>query len=415
MDEKSQFLQHFTRNKAISVTTNSKKPDSIFFMTCFDEQSHAYVKVVDKNGNEVETDYRLYTDSNFNVLRSIQRAKEDMQEKIIWGTEQRRVYIHEYRWLLYELMRCDNIVDQDMQKIKMSEETLQVRLHIVKREDGQCTTYADVAGETSGSMSFRLLSDSHVLAANTIHPIHPIGDNFASLGFFLTHFPEEWLESFLSVFYSYMENVIPVMDDYRLVYSDKSVETVPTIIFEKVDEDMSLYLRLVQGIEGLDHDFVQRFDLVYVARLTMEHQILLQRITHHDNHEGIKNLLRKITSFATLKGKKEIYQEDDLFIIPEETAGPFLVGALPELVSEYRLIGSDELRKYKVRTAKPKLKMNIGSGIDFLEGTASINIDDEEFSLRQFIVQYKKNKYITLSDGNRVIVDERYMRRLERL
>ena len=212
-----------------------------------------------------------------------------------------------------------------------------------------------------------------------------------------------------------MEHIDPVMDDYKLVVSDHPISTVPTIIFEKVDEDMSLYLRLVQGVEGLDYDFVQRFDLVYVARLTMEHQILLQRITHHDNLEQIKTLHKKILSFATPKGKKEVYQEGDLFIIPEETAGPFLVGSLPELVREYRLVGSDKLVKYKVRTAMPKLKMNIGSGIDFLEGAASITIDDEEFSLKKFLTQYKKNKYITLADGNRAIVDEGYMRRLERI
>ncbi|MBO4819971.1 MAG: DEAD/DEAH box helicase [Prevotella sp.] len=414
MDDKSIFLQHFTRNKAISVTSKSKRPDNIFFMINFNEQGLAYVKVVDKNGNEVETDYRLYTDSNFNVLRSIERAKEDMQEKITWGTEKKRVYLHEYRWLLYELMRCDNIVDERMQKINVSEETLQVRLIIEKGVPGQCSTHADVLGETS-IQQFKLLSDSYVLASNTIHPIHPIGDNFSSLNFFLIHFPEAWLESFLSVFYSYMENIVPVMDDYKLVVSDNLIETVPTIIFEKVDDDMSLYLRLVQSIDGLDYDFVQRFDLVYVARLTMEHHILLQRITQHDNIEQINTLYKKIIQYATPKGKKDIYQEGDLFIIPEDTAGPFLLGSLPDLVREYRLVGSDELGKYKVRNAMPKLKMNIGSGIDFLEGAASITIDEEEFSLRQFIAQYKKNKYITLADGNRAIVDEGYMRRLERI
>ncbi|MBR6181294.1 MAG: DEAD/DEAH box helicase [Prevotella sp.] len=415
MDDKSLFLQHFTRNKAISISSKSKRPDSIFFMICFNEQGLAFLKVVDKNGEEVETEYRLYTDNNFNVLRSMARAKEDMQEKITWGTEQKRVYLHEYRWLLYELMRCDNIVDEKMHKVSVSEETLQVRLVIEKAGNGQCSTHVDVVGESSDLQQFMFLSDSHVLTSNTIHPIHPIGDNFSSLKFFLIQFPEAWLESFLSVFYSYMEHIVPVMDDYKLVVSEQPISTVPTIIFEKVDEDMSLYLRLVQGVEGLDYDFVQRFDLVYVARLTMEHQILLQRITHHDNLEQIKALNKKILSFATPKGKKEIYQEGDLFIIPEETAGPFLVGSLPDLVREYRLVGSDKLIKYKVRTAMPKLKMSIGSGIDFLEGAASITIDDEEFSLKKFLTQYKKNKYITLADGNRAIVDEGYMRRLERI
>ena len=414
MDTPSQFLQHFTRSKAIGLTTKSKRPDKIFFMLCFDEQGLAYLKVVDGKGKEVETDYRLYTDSNFTILRSLQRAREELQEKIAWGAEQERVYLHEYRWLLYELMRCDNIVDSNMQPIGVSDEVLQVRLVVQHVKNGYAT-HADVMGEGMSSEKFQLLSDSHVLAENTIHPIHPIGDNFASLDYFLIKFPESLLEGYLSVFFSYMENIVPVLDDYKLVIGSEPVPTVPTIIFEKVDEDMSLYLRLVQGIDGMDHDFVQRFDLVYVARLTMEHQIRLQRIAHRDNLELSKTLHKTIANYAPAREKKDIYQEDDLFIIPESIAGPFLLGALPDLVRDYRLVGSDKLREYKVRPATPKLKMGVSSGIDFLEGPATIMIEDEEFSLRKFLTQYKKDKYITLADGNRAIIDEGYMRRLERL
>ena len=232
MDTPSQFLQHFTRSKAIGLTTKSKRPDKIFFMLCFDEQGLAYLKVVDGKGKEVETDYRLYTDSNFTILRSLQRAREELQEKIAWGAEQERVYLHEYRWLLYELMRCDNIVDSNMQPIGVSDEVLQVRLVVQHVKNGYAT-HADVMGEGMSSEKFQLLSDCHVLAENTIHPIHPIGDNFASLDYFLIKFPESLLEGYLSVFFSYMENIVPVLDDYKLVIGSEPVPTVPTIIFEK--------------------------------------------------------------------------------------------------------------------------------------------------------------------------------------
>ena len=119
-------------------------------MLCFDEQGLAYLKVVDGKGKEVETDYRLYTDSNFTILRSLQRAREELQEKIAWGAEQERVYLHEYRWLLYELMRCDNIVDSNMQPIGVSDEVLQVRLVVQHVKNGYAT-HADVMGEGMSS------------------------------------------------------------------------------------------------------------------------------------------------------------------------------------------------------------------------------------------------------------------------
>ena len=373
------------------------------------------MKVVDKKGNEIQTDYRLYTDSLFSTLRAIDKAREEIRGKIVWGAEAERVYLHEFRWVLYELIRCPNIVDEHMRPLQVCDTTLQLRVSISPAEKGEYVSRADVAGEGIVSDHFRLLADNFVLSEDKIYPIKPIGDNFSSLNYFLIRFPVSWTEAFLSVLFSYVNNFLPVFGDYKTIYSDQVVETVPTLIFEKVGEDMALYMRLVQGLDGYDHDFLQRFDLVYVARLTIEHQILVHRIAHRDHLADIGELKRKILSYAKAQDKKSVYQEEDLFILPEEVAAPFLVGALPELVRQYRIVGSESLQRYKVRPAQPKLGLRVSSGIDFLEGSATVSIDDEQFSLRDFLAQYKKDKYIMLSDGNRAIVDEGYMRRLERL
>ena len=411
------FLKHFHKNKNLNISSSSslRRNEQIYFMLCFDEQGLAYVKVVDKKGEEVQTDYRLYTDALFNVLRSIAKAHEELREKIVWGKGNERVYLHEWRWVLYELMRCSNLVDEKMRPLKVADTTLQLRLHITPADQGEYSTAVDVYGDGIIAEKFQLLTDDFVMAEDTIYPLRPIGDNFASLRYFVIRFPENWTEAYLSVFFSYMENVVPVFGDYKLVYSDHPVATIPTIIFEKVDEDMALYMRLVQGLEGFEHDFMQRFDLVYVARLTMERQILLQRIAHRDMAQDIKQLQSKIFKYAKATDKRDIYLEDDLFIIPEAVAGAFLLGALPEIVRDYRIVGSESLKRYKVKSAQPKLNLRIGSGIDFLEGSATVNIENEEFSLRNFLAQYRKDKYITLADGNRAIVDEGFMRSLERL
>lgn len=411
------FLKHFHKNanKNVATPASLRKIDKLFFMICFDEHNLAYVKVVDANGSEVETDFRLYTDSLFSTLRAIEKAREDIRDKIVWGEGNERVYLQEYRWVLYELIRSARLVDEKMRPIQVSDMQLQMRFVITKTEKGEYFSRADIAGEDIVTDDFRLLSDDFVLTEGTIHPIKPLGDNYSSLGYFIIKFPESWAEAYLSVLFSYLTNVQIVFEDYKVVHSDQLMPTVPTLIFEKVDEDMALYLRLVEGLDGYDHHFLQRFDLIYVARLTMEHQIIVQRIAHRDHSAEVKELKRKITGYSKASDKKNIYQEDDLFILPESVAGPFLLGALPELVRDYRIVGSESLKNYKVKPAQPKLGLRISSGIDFLEGTATVSIDEEQFSLRDFLAQYRKDKYITLSDGNRAIIDESYMRRLERL
>lgn len=70
--------------------------------------------------------------------------------------------------------------------------------------------------------------------------------------------------------------------------------------------------------------------------------------------------------------------------------------------------------EYKVKPVSPKLNFKLGSGIDFLEGSASVMIDDEKLSISDFIKQYKKQKYILLSDGNKALIQESYVSKLER-
>jgi len=57
----------------------------------------------------------------------------------------------------------------------------------------------------------------------------------------------------------------------------------------------------------------------------------------------------------------------------------------------------------------------LSSGIDFLEGDASLEIEGQRFSLFDVIQQYQKHKYIQLTDGTQAILNEKYIQRLERL
>lgn len=117
----------------------------------------------------------------------------------------------------------------------------------------------------------------------------------------------------------------------------------------------------------------------------------------------------------TREEKKEIYEEDGRFIIPPQTAGAFLLHALPELLENYTLLGTERLREYKIKLTHPKLNLALSSGIDFLEGEVSAELEDDKFSLQDLLSLYKKQKYILLSDGNRAILDASYMHRLERV
>lgn len=207
-----------------------------------------------------------------------------------------------------------------------------------------------------------------------------------------------------------------IFEDYEVEYSENELIPTPSLSFEKIDADKTLFLRLVESVKGLPLDFVQQFGLSRVASLTLDKKIKVKRLAHLPMEAGIAALKKEIYKFAPSKeAKKDVYTEGNLFIIPEETAGPFLINALPTLLRTYQLVGAEKLREYKVKPIKPKLNITLSSGIDFLEGDATLDVENETFSLQQVLSQYNTRKYIQLSDGNRGIIEDSYMRKLERI
>ena len=63
----------------------------------------------------------------------------------------------------------------------------------------------------------------------------------------------------------------------------------------------------------------------------------------------------------------------------------------------------------------PKLNLNLSHGIDFLEGSASLQFGEQHVSLFDAINQYNKSKYILLANGDHALVNEAYMQKLQRL
>ena len=414
MIDMSDFLSQFHKSTFRQVNTQkgSGKAKILFRLTF---ERGATVTLVNEKGETVAPDYKQYQGETFNVLRIIDSIRQEQAMRISWEADAQEGFrLHDYPYLLFALLRCDNLVDGDMKPLKVANTQATILLRITGSQTLQSSFYARAEGLPPSE--FQLLSDVFALVGDTICPIASLGENYLRLTFFCETFPETLLEQFLSVFYSYIDNVDLDYEDYVLVRSEQTVETVPTVIIEKVDADMALYLRLTYTLPGIDADFAQRFDLTCLATLTMEHQVLLRRIVHSDITQDENDLRKMIVSQAPTKvAAKDVWDDDGEFIIPQETAGPFLLKALPELVRRFQLLGAERLKEYKVKPIQPKMNLKLSSGIDFLEGSATIMLGDEEMSLRSFLQQYGKQKYVTLSDGQRGLVDEHYVHRLERI
>ena len=416
--DKDGFLSRFRKTSHITTAARGSSGRIKVFFQLDISDDRAVMTVVNEKGEACRSlpDYRLYQGDAFNVLRVLDDIRQRDMFAMNWGGEEPCFSLRDEPTLLFALLRSDRMVSKDMKPVKVDDTPAEIVLRLSDGPDSIVTPKLMASVEGQPLSDFVLLNDVFALIGDTIHPIASLGTNYQSIRFFEEAFPRQMLEQYLSVFYSYIDHATLNYDGYTLVRSEQPVGTVPTLVIEKVDADMALYLRLTHTLAGVSADFVKDFDLTWQAQVTMEGQIVLRRIVNVDEQAEQDHLRKIINSYAPNRAAiKEIWQSDGEYIIPQETAGPFLLQALPELVHRYQLLGAERLRDYRVKAVQPRLKLSLSSGIDFLEGSASVSLGDEEMSLRKFLQQYNKQKYITLNDGNRALIDGDYVKRLERI
>ncbi|MDE5790253.1 MAG: DEAD/DEAH box helicase [Muribaculaceae bacterium] len=266
------------------------------------------------------------------------------------------------------------------------------------------------------TQEFVFLDDKHILNGDMIYEVKSVGVNFPYISSLISPVEKELLEQYLTLFLTYVENVLPELNGNIACKVQHAEQTVPTIFLEKVASDKALYLRVAPSLESLDDSLPEGFEPSYAATISEDDKIIIREVEGCNIEEKIDLLEKMIRSAAPDRNaKKELFREGSFFIIPEATAGPFLLNCLPQLLHKFKLVGSEKLKEYKVVATQPRLNLKLSSGIDFLEGEGDILIGEDHFTISDLLKQFAKNRYVRLSDGNRGILDENYINRLKRI
>ncbi|MDQ3393719.1 MAG: DEAD/DEAH box helicase, partial [Bacteroidota bacterium] len=248
----------------------------------------------------------------------------------------------------------------------------------------------------------------------------PVGSLFYVLqNFNVNHLLLDDLQKFLSLYFSYVDNVAVAYEDYKIKKDNEPIKARPALIFEKVDADKSLYIRLGQVLPNADISFLDEYDLFsYVTINELEKLIVVRPIEQLPVENLVAEIEKILLKYAD-KGKRKqnsgILREDNLLIVPEHIASEFVYKEIPSLIGAYSLIGSEKLKEFKININPPRLNVQLGHGIDFLEGTATLDFGDQNISLFDAFSQFNKNRYIVLADGSHALVNEAYMLRLQRI
>lgn len=451
----SDLLQQLRRTPGIEPAL--KAAQAICFQISFDEHG-AYVRVVNRKGEEVDADYRAYSGTDRSLLKTLDTIKERNGFVIDWDkptSAGNRVYLAEHDFLLWQLRGLPNLVDLDLHPIIFHERTDGQIGHVLANIEHD-TTHESTQGAPTERLKASIilsadgaiyhsplfLTEHAVLIEKQHEPtaegsppewgleiveIPPVGEAFAVVRRFETLLLRQDVERYLSLLLSYFPSMRIRFEDFRRPAEHaETLHTAPALIFEKVDEDNTLYLRIAATLPQypqFDPDFLAEYDITRIVRLNaLERTIIVSDLAGEVLSAQVEEIDKMLTKYAAkLTGKagkkaQESYIRDGkVFIIPSELAKEFIRYELTSLVGSFTILGADKLKSYKVRAVQPSLNLHLSSGIDFLEGDASLEIEGESFSLFDALSQYRKNSYITLADGTQAIINEQYLTKLERI
>jgi SNF2 family DNA or RNA helicase len=415
-------FSYFKRTRSLNL--DIKNPNVIFLKLDFDENG-GFLEVVDKKGKAIDVNYLSYSGALRNILKNIDTIKERNSFVIDWekGSSD-GIYLADNDHLLWQLQRCDNLVDKDLKPITFANGNATLQLQIIDDATNEKALQAipTLIHQETEVENFQLVTENFVLSTNNqLIELLPLGSNFKALPFFNAIFNKAEIRQFLSLFISNINNVEVIFEDYEMKSSEEKVVAEPGLVFEKIDENEALYMRVKQIVPSLGVDFLDQYDIFQIAELNkLEKTILIKYLDQQpieDSFNEIQKLLDKNApkQKGSRKSTDNAIREDDLFIIPKETASNFIYNDLPVLLLSYKVFGTEKLRSYKIVTKQPTLSLNLSHGIDFLEGDAELDFGTEKISLFNALGQFSKQNYVKLSDGSHAIVNQEYIDKLRRL
>ena len=399
--------------------------ESIFNLD-FDDDERAYFYFSNKKGEKLSLE-EILPDST-PIGTAVSRIRQQKLSFFSWGGESdNEIYLDQYADFTYQIFKGDRKFLYKDEIVSNSEEKERAKIILMIDENS-------VTNEKKDSVSIFLalktenavlknpipLCSTYVLCDKKIFKTRDIGISYNYLKFFSGNVKKSEFDQTLSFFASIFPSIKIEMEGFSFVTQIES-EADAAINFHGLDEDGNLEINLLWSKEPYPTEFISKNKPSCLVHLNQEKKTIEKTPLIYDSEKNTKKINSLLKS--CLARHPECKEEDssaftiegDTIYITADLALRFLSENLSELAKNYRLFGTDALKKYKLKNAKPSTKLRLKSGIDFFDTECEIDIDGEIFSPSQFVKLYEENQFIPLNDGTRAIIDKTFFLRLKRL
>ena len=400
----------------MSLKNTEEIVDGIYFMLKMDEKG-AYIVPANSDGIvlesfDIEDDA---TDSTSKILKYIKGIKED-SFFIDWEKDYPEAYITEHCELIDYLIDNPRFVNEKMEPFSWCKRNNTLALIIKEQEEGSNILTTQLLLNDSIS-EFTIINEDLILANNTFYIIDMVSNTFHTLRELVCTMDTNGLENFLTLTLKYFKDIEIEYKDYKIVQGEKHTPR-PQLVIEKISYDNSLYLQVTLMVSGMSYEFLRDNGIEHAVIVNnMEKKISICAIDISRINEAMEEVIKLLAkNQKKIKMRAGFYIDDsNLIIMQEKLAKEFIMTDLLQLASKYRVVGTDKLRKYNIRTVKPKVIGNFSHSIDFLEGEIELDLEGEKFSIMDVLSTYRKDSYIMLSDGTSALINKKYIEKLERI
>lgn len=381
------------------------------------ENDEPYLEVRNAKNKPIEPDSRYHSGDVGGALRAIESVLQRRFDEFSWSGRDQRISLQKNPFLVYQIVRC-TMTDADGNTLRHADSAAVYTLHVEPTKNGYATTVTLDCGEEHLPLKqCTLLNECFALQGRSIYETESLGNQFEALPLFEATIKKEQLETFLSLFYSLFPTTVALQFGEAQVYqSPEPIAARTAIVFEKVDEDRTLYMRLAAAMPGETDSVLNSTALKCAASLTPDGNVELRMLLLPNLEEEQKRLLTLIHKCGASKtALSQVYADNEFILVPHTVGEKFLFEALPLLIENYVLLGTNHLKAFKLEASTPQLHIGAGTGIDYLDCKPTVELGDETFLLKDFLRQFEKQRYIELANGNRVLVNDKYMKRLARI
>ena len=407
----------FSEFRRATALSSGRRLENIEFLIA--QRSEGYVLMICADGDLVDHFEDIQTTGpDSDLLDEVIRLHQQVSNS--WYGEGGELELTQNPGLVEKLRYAQSVKWEDGSPLRFVTDRFRLKFLLEGDMQGCFSGRFHLEGENRnqliGMKSWDWLADGFVTDGTDIYVHEPVGNYFSKLKLLTSKIPASGLAQFLSIIYSYFRNLDIEFSDYRR-QEQSALPSVPTISIDEVDEDQSLIISIFESLPHVEESRVlQNYSLSYWVSVNhMEKVYTVSRIDHCSIVEEFKKIRKKLRSATKSVSKSSIQEMDSVFILNQEAAQVFVTGLLPDLLEEYRIIGSERLKDFRVRQVSPKLRLTLGSGIQFIDGDASLEIEGEEFALYDLLRNKENRSYVVLKDGTKGLINRKYIDRLKRL